>query len=220
MGKDRKERQFIVLGLGRFGRSVATTLSEMGYMVLGIDRDAAVVQRMARSLTNVLQLDIRDSDGLAEVDAGQFDAAVIAVKDLESSLMCTMLCHEAGVREIIVKAISEHHARMAEKLGASRVVFSERDTGRRLAHSLSLVNALDYFELNDSIHIFRMKVPQKFIGRSLIEIDLRKSYRLNVIAVRHRGKDIFPPDPRHVFVAEDELVMVGRAESLERFESE
>ena len=218
MGK--KKKQFIVLGLGRFGRSVATTLHEMGYTVLGIDRDEAIVQSTAKSLTNVMQLNIGDSDGLAEVDVGQFDAAVIAVKELESSLMCTMLCQEAGVQEIIVKAINERHAKMAEKLGASRIIFSERDMGRRVAHRLALRNVLDYIELDSSIHMVTMKVSQKFVGRTLMAIDLRKNYQLNVIAIRHQGEDIFPPDPHYVFALGDEMVMAGRMDSIKRLELE
>ena len=215
-----EKRQFIVLGLGRFGRSVAVTLHEMGHMVLGIDRAEAVVQSMSGILTHVMQLDICDADALAEVDVSRFDAAVIAVKDLESSLMCTMLCHEAGVPEILVKANSERHGKMAEKLGASQSIFSERDTGRRVARRLSLTNVLDYFELDDSIHLVTMMAPQQFVGKNLIEIDLRGRYHLNVIAVRNHGEIALPPNPHHIFTAEDQLVLIGRMESIESLKAE
>lgn len=220
MGQTGKKRQFIVMGLGRFGRSVAQTLHDMGYMVLGIDRDEAIVQSASAGLTNVMQFDIRDADALSEIDVGQFDAAVIAVKELESSLMCTMLCQEAGIKEIVVKAINERHAKMAENLGATRIIFSERDTGRQVAHRLALSNVLNYVELDDSIHIVTIKVPQEFLGKNLAEMEFRKRYHLNVVAVRTQETVMLPPDPKRAFQEEDQLVLIGQKEYFKRFEAE
>ena len=216
----QEKRQFIVLGLGRFGSSVALTLQDMGHMVMGIDRDEAVVQSMSSVLTHVMQLDICDTDALAELDVSRFDAAVVAVRDLESSLMCTMFCHEAGVQEILVKANTERHGKMAEKLGASQIIFSERDTGRRVARRLAFTDALDYVELDESIHLARIKAPRSFLGKSLVEIDLRGKYQLNVIAVRNQGHVTLPPDPRHVFTEDDQIVLIGRMECIEKFKQE
>ncbi len=217
MDKNRN-RQFVVLGLGRFGRSVAMSLHEMGYMVLGIDRDPALVQSVSNHLTNVLQLDIRDADAMAEIDLGQFDAAVIAVKDLESSLMSTMICREAGIPDVLVKAIDERHGRMAKKMGACHVIFSERDTGRRTAHKLAYHNVLEYVELED-IQLIELKVPRTYVGKNLIELDLRKNQHLNVAAVRRNGEIQIPPDPTRPFEEGDQLVLLGRKESIEQFQT-
>ncbi len=220
MRKDmERKRQFVVLGLGRFGRSVAMTLYEMGYMVLGVDRDPALVQSISNHLTNVLQLDIRDADAMAELDLSQFDAAIIAVKDLESSLMATLICRDAGIADVLVKAIDERHARMAEKMGAGHVIFSERDAGRRTAHRVAYHNILEYVELDD-IKLVEMKVPRRYVGKNLIELDLRKNRNLNVAAVRRNGEAQIPPDPKRPLEAEDQLVLLGRKESIEQFQSD
>ena len=154
-----EKKNFAVLGLGRFGRNVALTLEQMGYNVLGVDKDEAIAAEMAESLTEVVSFDIRDAHSLREVDIANFDVVVIASKSLEASLMATMLCKEFGVNEIVVKAIDERHAIMAEKLGATRIIFSERDTARRLARSLVLGNAADLMEIDKDMGVLSMNAP-------------------------------------------------------------
>lgn len=217
MSESTRKQQFIVLGLGKFGRSVARTLHDMGHMVLCADQDEATVQRMSESVPHVMQLDIRDASALREIDIAQFDAAVIAVGDLESSLMCTMLCQEMGIKQIIVKAINERHGRMAEKLGATLLVFSERDTGRQIAHRLSLSHALNYIEIDKDIHIATLQAPKGILGKTLIEIDLRKNSNLNVIAVRSQDRTTLPPDPHYAFEEKDQLIVIGHQEDIAKF---
>lgn len=217
MRENTKKQQFIVLGLGKFGISLARTLHDLGHMVLCVDRDEATVQRMSETVPHVMQLDVRDAGALKEIDIAQFDAAVIAVGDLESSLMCTMLCQEMGIKRIIVKAINERHGRMAEKLGATLLVFSERDTGRQIAHRLALSHALNYIELDDNIHIVTLQVPNSFLGKNLIEINLRENYNLNVIAVRSQDRTTLPPDPHYAFKKDDQFIVIGRQEDIAKF---
>ena len=127
------QKQFAILGLGRFGKNVALTLEEMGYEVLGVDKDETIVADLAEHLTRVVSFDIRDARALDQVGIANFDTVVIASKNLESSLMATMLCKERNISEIVVKAIDERHAKMAERLGATKIIFSERDMARRVA---------------------------------------------------------------------------------------
>ncbi len=213
-----ERKNFAVLGLGRFGKNVALTLEEMGYNVLGVDKDENVATELAESLTKVVSFDIRDEHALKEVGISEFDVVIIASKSLEASLMATMLCNELNVGEIIVKAIDERHAKMAERLGASRVIFSERDTARRLARSLTAKNIEELSEIDDNIRIIRVKVPEKLVGKNLINSKLRSDYGLNAIAIQS-GKEMII-SPSYVFKAEDKIYLIGTNESLLKFERE
>ena len=211
-----KEKQFAVLGLGRFGKYVALTLEEMGYEVLGVDRDENIVADLSESLTRVVSFDIRDARSLDQVGISNFDTVVIASKNLESSLMATMLCKERNISEIVVKAIDERHAEMAKRLGATKIIFSERDTARRVAKHL--VSAVDYIELDTDINILNLDVPQKFIGKNLIELNLSSAYNVNIIAIISNGKTIVTPEPKHIFTEGDKIFVIGSASALSNFE--
>ncbi|MBQ3444636.1 MAG: TrkA family potassium uptake protein [Selenomonadaceae bacterium] len=214
MGK----KNFAVFGLGRFGRNVALTLEELGYNVLGVDKDENIVAEMAESLTKVVSFDVRDAHALREVGISDFDVVIIASKSLEASLMATMLCKELNVGEIIVKAIDERHAEMAKRLGATKLIFSERDTARQLARKLATKNSSDLKEIDDDIGILSLKVPQKLIGKNLIETNLRKVYNVNVVAIKSGNEMLVPPPPKHVFTANEKIFVIGTNETLAKFE--
>lgn len=216
MGK----KNFAVLGLGRFGRNVALTLENMGYNVLGVDKDETIAAEVAESLTKVVSFDIRDAHSLKEVGIANFDTVVIASKSLETSLMATMLCKEFGVGEIVVKAIDERHAIMAERLGATKIIFSERDTARRLARNLVLGNSADLLEIDRDMGILSINMPRKLLGKNLIETNLRASYNVNVIAIKNGDETIIPPPPTRKFQANDKIFVIGTSETLAKFERE
>lgn len=214
MGK----KNFAVLGLGRFGRNVALTLEQMGYNVLGVDKDENIAEEMAESLTKVVSFDIRDAHSLREIGISDFDAVVIASKSLEASLMATMLCKEFGVEEIVVKAIDERHAVMAERLGATKIVFSERDTARRLARNLVLENPADLMEVDKDIGVLSMNMPKSLVGKDLIETNLRVEYNVNVIAIKNGDETLIPPPPNRKFQSGDKIFVVGTSDTLAKFE--
>ena len=216
MNMDKKN--FAVFGLGRFGRNVALTLEEFGYNVLGVDKDDNIVAEMAESLTKVVSFDVRDAHALREVGISDFDVVIIASKNLEASLMATMLCKELNVGEIIVKAIDERHAEMAKRLGATSLIFSERDTARQLAQQLVSKNSYDLKEIDDNIGILSLKVPRRLIGKNLIETNLRKEYSVNVIAIRSGNEMLVPPPPKHVFSSDEKIFVIGTNETLANFE--
>ena len=212
------QKQFAVLGLGRFGRNVALTLEEMGYEVLGVDKDENVTADLAEHLTQVVSFDIHDAKALDQVGIANFDTVVIASKNFESSLMATMLCKERNVSEIVVKAIDEHHAEIAKRLGATKIIFSERDMARRIAAQLVSPNVVDYIELDADIKILRLAVPSKFIGKNLIDLNLRSVCDVNVVALIHEGETIVPPPPKHIFTADDAIFVIGTHVALSKFE--
>ena len=213
-----KKKQFAVFGLGRFGSHVALTLEDMGFEVLGVDRNETVAASMAERLTRVVSFDIRNERTLREAGIADFDTVVIASKDLEASLMATMLCKEFGVAEIIVKAIDERHAKMAYNLGASKVIFSERDTARRVAMNLVSDNTVDYIDIDANVNMLRLSVPKNFVGKSLNDTNLRVTYKVNVIAVISNGQTIVTPPPEHIFAAEDIIFVIGTPAALSNFE--
>ena len=212
------KKNFAVFGLGRFGKSVALTLEQMGYNVLGVDRDETIAESLTESLTQVVSFDFRDAKALHEAGIEDFDAVIIASKNLEASLMATMLCKEMNVPEIVVKAIDERHAEMAKRLGATKIIFSERDMARRVALQLASDNAVDYMEIDANIKVLSLPAPKNLIGKNLIESNLRADYGVNIIAIIHDGKTTVTPPPNHVFTAGDTIFVIGTPAALAEFE--
>ena len=214
------KKQFAVLGLGRFGRNVALTLEKLGYEVLCIEKDEDTAAHMSEILTNVVIFDIRDAQALDQVGISNFDTVVIATTNLESSLMATMLCNERHIHEIVVKAIDERHAKMAKKLGATKMIFPERDTARRVASQLISNNIVDYMEIAADITILSLDAPKKFIGKNLIESNWRGIYNVNVIAIIRNNQTIVTPPPSFTFQANDKIFIIGSQAALSKFEQD
>ena len=215
-----KKKQFAVLGLGRFGSSVAIALESMGYDVLGVDKDEAIAASMSDKLTHVMSFDIRNATALKQAGISNVDTVVIASKVLEASLMAAMLCAEMKVPEIVVKAIDERHAEMVRKLGATNVIFSERDTARRVAMHLVSDHTIDYMDINAYIKILGLDVPPQYIGKTLMETDWRAEYNVNVIALNRKDETIISPSPALPFEKGDRIFIVGSAEALAKFEAD
>ena len=214
-----KKKQFAVLGLGRFGGNVAISLESMGYEVLGVDKDEEIVAKMAEKLTHVVSFDIRNPVALKQAGVSNVDTVVIASKNLESSLMAAMLCAEMKVPEIIVKAIDERHAEMVRKLGATNVIFSERDTARRVAMHLVSENVIDYLDIDANIKILRLSLPPKHVGKNLNDLAWRVTYNITVIAIDRNGEIIISPNPNSNFEKNDKIFVLGNPEALSNFET-
>lgn len=214
------KKQFAVLGLGRFGRSVAITLEVMGYDVLGVDWDENIVEDLSEDLSHVVSFDIRDEKALLQAGVANCDTVIIASTNLEVSLTATMLCKEMNISEIVVKGIDERHAEMARRLGATKIVFSERDTGRRLAMLLVSNNAIDYVDIAGDIKVLSLNVPKNLVGKNLIEANLRAAYNVNVVAVTYKKETIVTPPPNRVFTKDDKIFVIGTPAALAKFEQD
>lgn len=213
------KKNFAVFGLGRFGRNVALTLEEMGYDVLGVDKDENVIDQLSESLTRVVSFDVRDVRALEEAGIENFDTVIIASKNLEASLMATMLCKEMNVSEIVVKAIDERHAEMARRLGATQIIFSERDTARRVAMSLVSTNSVDFISVDVGINILSLTIPKQFVGKNIIEANLRGTYNVNIAAIVSKsGETLVTPPPKRIFVEGDKIFVIGTAAAIANFE--
>ena len=212
------KKQFAVLGLGRFGSNVALSLEVMGYDVIGVDWDEDIVADLAEDLTHVVSFDIKDERALMQAGIMNCDSVVIASSNLESSLVATMLCKEMNIAEIVVKAIDERHAEMARRLGATQIIFPERDTGRRVAMHLVSKNAVDYIDIAGDIKVLSLIAPKNLIGKNLIESNLRGLYNVNIIAVTHNKKNIVTPPPTYTFEKGDKIFLIGSPAALTKFE--
>ncbi len=178
---------FAVIGLGRFGSAIATTLTELGQDVIGIDGNEERVQKLADLVSNTAQLDATDERALRQAGIQEVDVAVISIgENIEASLLVVMLVKELGIPRIIAKAVTPLHGRILEKLGVSRVIFPEREMAIRLAHSLVVPNVLDYIELSRDFGIIELPAPPDFVGKSLRQLQLRNRFGLTLIAIKRK----------------------------------
>lgn len=212
-----RKNQFAILGMGRFGISLAVTLEQMGYEVLCVDVDEAVVSKLADQVSRIVSFDIRDSRAFDQAGMENFDTVIIATKNLEASLMATMLCKERNISDIVVKAIDERHAVMAKKMGATRIVFSELEMAKRLALQLVTPNVKDYIEIEGDIKIINFNAPEELWNKNLVEANLRAQFGLNVVAIIHEEKTLITPPPTYKFCKGDKVFAIGSNEVLAKF---
>lgn len=178
-------RQFAVIGIGRFGYSVAKTLAEQGCQVLAIDSSSEEVEDIADHVTQAVQLDATDEKALRAVGITDIDVAVVAIgTHKEASILTTLLLKELGIKAIIAKAISPLHGKVLSRIGANRVVYPEGDMGERLARSLVSPEIMDNLRLTKDYGIYEVIPPKQFIGKSLKQLDMRSKYGFNVIAIK------------------------------------
>lgn len=215
----KEKKQFAVIGLGRFGTSVALTLQQLGHEVLAIDADEERVQKLSDEVTHVVQADTTDENALNALGLRNFDAVVVAIgEDVQANVATTLLLKEMGIPFIIAKARNALHGKMLEKIGADRVVYPERDMGQRVAHSLVSANVLDFIALSSELSLVEVTAPGVFVGRTLAEADMRVRYGVNVVAIKRYEDLIVPPQPDEVIHECDVLIVIGPTEGLQRLE--
>ncbi len=214
------DKEFLVVGLGRFGGQVARTLASLGRSVLAVDVDEKKLNEVAASVTHVVQADASDEEVARSLGFGDFDTAIVAIgNDLESSVLTALLLKELGVRELIVKAASDEHGRLLLKLGVDRVVFPERDMGQRLARSLVSENLVDYLELTPEVSIAELMVDSGLAGHSLRDLDLIARFGATIMAVRgSAGEVTVSPAADHVLGVGDMMVLIATNADMARLQ--
>lgn len=214
-----KNKQFAVLGLGRLGSSIALELYKGGAEVLAVDVNSDLVDAIQGQVTHAIQADATDPEALSQLGVRDFDVAIVTIgTDLKASSVVTMLLKEMGVGTVIAKAQDEMHGRMLQKLGADRIIYAERDMGRRVAHSLLNGNILDYIEVSDDFALVEISPMDPWLNRSLGELNLRRKPGINVIAIRSDGEIRVSLDADTVIRAGDRLLVVGEQQALNRLE--
>ncbi len=214
-------KQFVVIGCGRFGSSLAKTLFDLGYDVMVIDKNPEKIQDISPYVTHAVQADALDETTLKAIGIGNFDVAAVALgTNLEASIMTTLIVKELGVGMVIAKAQNENHGKVLEKLGADRVVHPERDMGVRIARNLVSSNLLDYIEFAPDYGIVEISALKEWEGKTLSELQLPTRYGINVIAIKHTDSINISPAADEVIGADDILVVIGNNQELIQLERE
>jgi len=215
------QKQYVILGLGVFGSTIAKTLSEFGCEVLAIDKNPECVQRVADFVTKAVIGDITDQQFLNDLGVQEFDVGVVAIGNhLEESLLGVLNLKEIGIPYIIAKAKNKRFKDVLEKIGADRVVRPEKEMGEKVARSLLRKNITDLIELDESYSVVEMKVPQAWVGHTLAGLDLRKNYGINILGKRQQDtrKLELAVDPQYVIQLNDHFLMIAETKKIEKLD--
>lgn len=209
--------KFAVIGLGSFGSNVAKTLYEKKNEVLAIDKDKAKVEEVKAFVSHAVEMNAADKENLQALGIQEMDVVIVSLgPEMEASILTVLYLHELGVRQIIAKALTEDHAKILDALGATDVIFPEKDMAIKTALRLSNPNVLEYLPLTSGISIQEIAPPEHFIGKSLRELDLRNRYGVQVIAVKELIPEKITFVPRADFVIKDSdiLIIMGEEKNL------
>lgn len=216
-----KPSQFAVIGLGRFGSSLAKEFVNQGHEVLGIDKNDAIVNELSDVLTHTAAADALDEDVLKSLGIRNFDCVIVAIGDnIQANVMAAILLKELGVKMVVAKALTEQHGRVLEKIGVDRVIYPERDMAIRVVNQLISPNLLDYIELSKNYTIAEIAVPAKIAGLSLRELNSRAKYGCSIVALYRQGGVIIAPVAGDVLKEKDVMVVIGTNQQVDRFERE
>ena len=215
------KKEFVIIGCGRFGHSVAKTLYEYGYEVLALDHDEETIQEIAEDATHAIQVDGTDEAALRSIGIRNFDVAVVSIgSDIQASIMATLIAKEEGIKTVVAKAQNSVHAKVLYKIGADRVIFPERDMGVRVANSLVTSNVLDYIELTKGCNVVEIEALEEWLDKTLRELRLSNRYGINVIAIKHKDGLNISPYADDVVKEGDILIFIGDDDSFRKLENE
>ncbi|GEK32195.1 ktr system potassium uptake protein C [Kurthia zopfii] len=213
------KKEFVVIGLGRFGGSIVNELVHQGADVMAIDKFAERVNEFSQIATQAVMADTTDETVLKQLGIRNFDHVIVAIgDDIQSSILTTLMLKEIGVQKITVKAQNDYHEKVLRKIGADHVVHPERDMGIRIANNMMSNNVLDYLELSDEHSIMEIKANHLLAGHSIIDLDIRVRYGINIVAIK-RGNEInVSPSPDEPIHEGDILIVIGADVDINRFE--
>ena len=213
------KKEFVVIGLGRFGGSICRALSEQGMEVMAIDVDEDRVNEFAAIASHAVVADTTDESVLKSLGIRNFDHVIVAIgDDIQSSILTTLMLKEIGVKKVTAKAQNDYHEKVLRKIGADHVVHPERDMGRRIAHNMISNNVLDYLELSDEHSIMEIVANKVLAGNSLIDLDIRARYGINIVAIKRGREIIVSPQADEKIVEGDILIVIGADSDINRFE--
>ncbi len=214
-------KQIIVIGCGRFGTSVAKTLTKLGYDVMIVDNDAETVKELSEYVTHAVQMDATDEASYKSIGIKNFDVAVITIgSNIQASIMATVIAKEMGVPTVVAKAQNEIHGKVLSKVGADKVIYPERDMGVRLAYNLVTPNILDVIEFSSDYSIIETVALDEWVGKTLKELKLSHTYGLTVIAIK-TGDDInISPYADDIIKEDDVVVILGNSDNLRKIKED
>ncbi len=214
------KKQFGVIGLGKFGSAVARHLEELGYPVLAIDKEMSLVDEIKDSVSFAEVVEATDPEALAAAGIKNCDTVVVAIGDVQSNILVSLVLQELGIKNIIVKVSSKIHGRVLRKIGVSEVVFPEEDMGIRVANKIASTNILDYISISKEFDLVEYKATKKLIGKTLKDLSLRNRFGITVIAIKRDGTVIVSPSAEQTIEEEDTLFLVGKTTDIQSFEKE
>ena len=210
-----KDKQYLVIGCGRFGSSVAKKMCQLGNEVLVIDKDEDSINNIAELVTHTAIVDVTEERDLKSIGLGNFDVVIVAISsDIRASIMATVMAKEMGVPKVVCKAKDELQAKVLYKIGADKVVFPERDMGIRLAYNLASENILDQINLDPEYSIMEIVTPQNWVGKTIIELNLRAKYDITVLAVKTQSGLKVMPSPNYKMQEKNILIIIGNTDKI------
>jgi len=213
------KKQFLVIGLGRFGASVAATLTEAGHSVVGIDQSEDRIQRISEEIADVIKCDATDADILESMGISDYEAVIVCIgeKYIQNSILVTLLLKEKGAKKIIAKAGTKTQGRVLSKVGADIIVYPEKDMGERVARNLVSSHIIDFLRVSPDVSIIEIPVPEMLVGKNLIELNLRHRYGVTIISIKNsKNKIMSPPDINYKFQKDDVMTLIGEDKLLRK----
>ena len=211
---NKEFENYVVIGLGRFGKSLATSLAEEGKNVLAIDIDNQNVEDVSTAVTHAVAADVTQKDVLYSLGVQNFECAIICIaSDLSASVLATSICKELGVEYVVARARDEQHKVVLKKIGADLIVFPEVFMGKKLSIALTEPYANEILNIADKHKIIEIKCPTKWIGKSIEELSIRKKYAITIIFIK-RDEEVIDPTPEIVFEKGDDLIIAGTFKNI------
>jgi len=219
MAKKAKQhrKEFVVFGLGKFGLSVAKALADNGCQVMAVDSDQSKVEEIAEDVTYAVCADVTDADAVHSLGIGNFDGVIVAIgENLEAAVLVTIIAKEMGIPYVLAKATTELQAKVLKKVGADKIIFPEKETGIRIANNLISDNFFDAIELSAKYSMMDLTIPEDWVGKTLRELNLRATKKINVIGIKREEEFEITPDPDMPLTEDDMLVIIGRNQTLSK----
>lgn len=210
-------KTYAVFGLGKYGLAVAQELVANGVEVIAVDRDENIINDVVSEIPICKCADVTDSDVIKQLGIANIDIVIIAMaSNLEASVLATMLCKEAGVKTVIAKCSNEMHKKILMRVGADKVVFPEKESGARLAKNMLSSGFIDLIELSEDVSMVELDVKPEWVGKNLLELNLRKKYSLNIVAIRQKGEISVDINPEKPLEDSMKLIVIANTKKLEK----
>ncbi len=214
-------KQFIVIGCGRFGTSVAKTLTRLGHDVMVVDNDPEIVKELSEFVTHAVQMDAMDEAAYKSIGIRNFDVAVVTIgSNIQASIMATLITKDLGVPTVIAKAQNEVHGKVLSKIGADKIIYPERDMGIRVAYNLVTPNILDVIEFSPDYSIIETVALHEWEDKTLKELKLSHDYGLTVIAIKRGADIIISPYAEEMIKKDDVVVVLGHNNNLKKIKEQ
>ncbi|CAM5188893.1 Trk system potassium uptake protein TrkA OS=Ureibacillus acetophenoni OX=614649 GN=SAMN05877842_101311 PE=4 SV=1 [Ureibacillus acetophenoni] len=212
------KKEFVVIGLGRFGGSIVHELIRLGADVMAIDASSERVDEYAKIATQAIIADTTDEEVIKSLGIRNFEHVIVAIgENIQASILTTLILKELGVPNVTVKATNDYHAKVLKKIGADQIIHPERDMGIRIANNLMSSNVLDYLELSDEHSIMEIKANDRIAGNSIKDLDIRANYGINIVGIKRDNSIIISPSADEKILLGDVLLVIGAVVDINRF---